>query len=84
MQLTLEIPDEVAALLHEVEAQDDRALLVETVCGLYSRQRIGSGRAARLLGMTRADFQDELARRHIPLHYSIEDFRKDMAYAGGE
>jgi predicted HTH domain antitoxin len=84
MKMTLDVPDELAALLHELEPEDGRAVLVETVCGLYSRRKITSGKGARLLGLDRFGFQQELGRREIPLHYTLEDLKHDAAFARGQ
>ena len=82
--MTLDVPDELAALLHEVEPEDGRAVLVETVCGLYSRRKITGGKGARLLGLDRFGFQRELGKREIPLHYTLEDLKHDAAFARGQ
>lgn len=76
--MVLEVPDELADVLHELEPRDDRALLVETVCGLYSRRRVSAGKAARMLGMARLEFQQELAVREIPINYTLEDLKHDI------
>ena len=81
MQLTLELPDELVSMLHEVEPEDRRAVLIETVCGLYSRERIGSGVGARMLGMTRFEFWEELGKRKIPRHYDLDSLKQDFAFA---
>jgi predicted HTH domain antitoxin len=84
MQVTVELPDELAGVLHEMETREDRGLLVETVCGLYSRGRISGGKAARLLGLDRFGFQQELAKREIPLHYTMDELQHDLAFARGQ
>lgn len=84
MEVSLNIPEELAELLREVETRDERALLVEAVCGLYSRCRIGAGRAARLLGMSRHEFREEVAKRGIPIQHSLEELRHDIAFARGQ
>jgi predicted HTH domain antitoxin len=77
MQVTLEIPDEMALLLDEVEGRADRGLLMEAAASLVARGRISSGRAARLLGMSRLDFLEEMARRKLSIvgsgHWEQED-----------
>lgn len=65
MQVTLEIPDEMALLLGEAGERADRGLLLEAAASLVARGRISSGRAARLLGMNRLDFLDEMTRRKL-------------------
>lgn len=84
MQVMVELPDELAGVLHELEPCEDRALLVETVCGLYARGRISGGKAARLLGVDRFAFQQELTKREIALHYTTEELQHDLAFARGQ
>ena len=84
MRVIVDLPDELAGVLHELEPCQDRALILETVCGLYSRGRISGGKAARLLGVDRLVFQQELAKREIPLHYTMEELQDDLAFARGQ
>jgi len=65
MQVTLEIPDEMALLLDDAGGPADRGLLIEATASLVARGRISSGRAAHLLGMNRLDFLDEMSRRKL-------------------
>jgi predicted HTH domain antitoxin len=67
MQVTVELPDEMALLLGEAGEQADRGLLLEAASSLVARGRISSGRAARLLGMDRLDFLDEMTRRKLSI-----------------
>ncbi|MFM7181587.1 MAG: UPF0175 family protein [Verrucomicrobiales bacterium] len=77
MQVTLELPDEMALLLGEAGGQAERGLLLEAAASLVARGRISSGRAARLLGMDRLDFLDEMTRRKLSIvdsgHWEQED-----------
>jgi predicted HTH domain antitoxin len=77
MKMVLEIPDEMALLLGEAGERADRGLLLEAAASLVARGRISSGRAARLLGMSRLDFLDEMARRKLSVvgsgHWEQED-----------
>ncbi|MBI2946677.1 MAG: UPF0175 family protein [Verrucomicrobia bacterium] len=36
------------------------------------------GRAAEIAKMTQSDFQRELGRRGIPIHYDVEGLRADL------
>jgi predicted HTH domain antitoxin len=81
MLLTLEVSEELADVLHEVEPENGRAMLVETVCGLCSRQRITGGKAARLLELDRLGFEQELAKREIAQPYTLRDLEHDAAFA---
>ena len=67
MQVMVELPDEMALLLDEAGGPAERGLLMEAAASLVSRGRISSGRAARLLGMSRLDFIDEMSRRKLSI-----------------
>ena len=77
MQVTLDLPDEMAVLLDGAEGRADRALLIEAAASLVARGRISSGRAARLLGMSRLDFLGEMTLRNLSVvgaqHWTQED-----------
>lgn len=77
MQVTLEIPDELALLLDEAGGRAECGLLLEAAASLVARGRISSGRAARLLDMNRLDFLDEMTRRKLSIvdagHWDEED-----------
>ena len=77
MQVTLEIPDEMALLLDEAGERGGSGLLLEAAASLVARGRISSGRAAHLLGMSRLDFLDEMTRRKLSIvgtgHWEQED-----------
>jgi predicted HTH domain antitoxin len=63
--VTLELPDEIMALLGSPEgaaAKAREALVLE----LLREARIGQGMAAELLGLTRADVLDLMVERRIP------------------
>ncbi len=77
MQVMVELPDEMALLLDEAEGRADRGLLLEAAASLVGRGRISSGRAARLMGMSRLDFLEEMTRRKLsivcPEHWEQEE-----------
>lgn len=77
MQVMVDLPDEMVLLLDEAGERADRGLLMEAAASLVARGRISSGRAARLLGMCRLDFIDEMARRKLsivgPGHWEQEE-----------
>ena len=58
---------------------DEHGLMVELACHLFDAQRLTQHEAAELAGMERADFEDELHDRGIPIHrLDVEDLRQDM------
>jgi predicted HTH domain antitoxin len=60
----------------------EQELLVDLACYLYERKRLSMGKARALVGMNLLDFQRELAKREIDLHYSEADFEQDMQNLG--
>ena len=63
--VTLELPEELVAMLGSSEAEAARAR-ESLVLDLLRDARISQGRAAQLLGLTRADILDLMARYAIP------------------
>jgi predicted HTH domain antitoxin len=74
VELGVLIPDEVldAAGMTETELQQELAVM------LYERGRLSLGRASRLAGMGRLEFQRLLASRQIPMQYDIADLKADI------
>ncbi len=77
MKLTfeLEVPD--GAVDDATEAKLVRAAREQTVLELYAEQRITTGEAAELLGLTRIQFLDLLRQRGVPFTVELdeEDFQ---------
>ncbi len=77
MQVMVDLPEEMALLLDETDGRTGRGLLVEAAASLVARGCLSSGKAARLLGMSRLDFLDEMARRKLSVvgveHWAQED-----------
>ena len=84
MTLTLQIPELLARLLAQEGPREERSLIIEAVCGLYARNRVSSGDAAAMLGISRPEFWHELARRKIPRQYTQEMLQEDLAFARGD
>ena len=79
--LTIELPDELVALLGspEVAAVRVREALV---LDLLRETRISQGQAARLLGITRGELLDLMARYRIPSGpESGEEMRREIEIA---
>ena len=52
--------------------------LLDFAVGLYTDGRITLGRAAGIAMFSQADFQRELGRRGISIHYEVQDLREDV------
>lgn len=72
--MTIEVQDEQLQGLELTQAQ----ALVDFAVGLFTERRITLGRAAGIARLTQLDFQRELGRRDIPIHYGVSDLQADM------
>jgi predicted HTH domain antitoxin len=63
--------------IRELGLSEAEALL-DLAVGLFTESRLTLGKAASLAKITQSDFQRELGRRGISMHYDVEDFRADM------
>ena len=73
--MNLSIPDDV---LNGIELTEGEALL-DFALGLFIDRKVTLGRAALIAGMNQMDFQRELAKRKIPIHYDLADLEADLA-----
>jgi predicted HTH domain antitoxin len=74
--MTLKIPEEILEAAH----LDERGILIELASHLFDIERLSLGQAARLAGMNRTEFEDELHKRQIAIYrYTEEEFRQDTA-----
>jgi predicted HTH domain antitoxin len=65
-------------ILHESGLSENEAL-IEFACRLYDAEKLQFWPAARLCGMDRMAFINELQKRHIPVFRpSIEDVEHDI------
>lgn len=72
--MTIEVQDEALRGLELTEPQ----ALVDLAVGLFTERRVTLGRAAAVAQVTQLEFQRELSRRGIPLHYDVEDLQADL------
>ncbi len=72
--MVIDVQDEV---LRGLQLTEEQALL-DLAIGLFTDRRVTLGRGAQIARLTQSDFQRELGRRGIALHYDVEDFRADM------
>ncbi len=79
--ITIELPNDLVAALDSLEGIEDRAWQA-LVLDLLRDAQISQGKAARLLGVTRYDILDLMAKHHIlsgPL--TAEEMRQDIENA---
>ena len=46
--------------------------------GMYVDRRITLGRAAKIAGLSQADFLRKLGSLQIPIHYDVPEFEADL------
>lgn len=64
-------------ILESIEFSADE-LKIEIATYLYQKQKLSMGKAKKLAGLTQIEFQKELAKREIYIHYDINDINTDL------
>ena len=82
-KLTLEVPAEVVDAVRLPPAEVKSELLKELAVALYHRGVLSLGKARVLAQLTRWEFEQLLADRQIPRHYTDADLEEDLAQAHG-
>ncbi|RQD80722.1 MAG: UPF0175 family protein [Methanocalculus sp. MSAO_Arc2] len=77
--ITITIPQEIVSALRLPPDNVESALYQELALALYMRGILSSGKAARLAGLKRWQWEELLGVRKIPRHYTEEDLRMDTA-----
>lgn len=83
-KLVVEIPSDIARALRLPPADAEREVQKELALALYARQILPLGKARKLAGMTRRDFEALLGERRVPRAYTEEDLSDDIAYGLGQ
>ena len=74
--MPLTIPDETL----RAAGLDEREALIEFACRLFDAGKLALWPAAKLAGLDRVDFEDELLKRKIPVYRpTVEDLAHDLA-----
>ncbi|HYE60687.1 MAG TPA: UPF0175 family protein [Phycisphaerales bacterium] len=74
--MTINVPDDILKQAGVTE----RDLLIELACRLFDAEKLVKADAARLCGLDRPAFENELHKRRLPLyHTSLEDYELDRA-----
>jgi predicted HTH domain antitoxin len=68
------ISDEVLTAAHISEPE----LKQEVALTLFQQERLTLAQASRLAEMSQLTFQALLAKRQIPIHYGLDEFREDL------
>ncbi len=70
--MTLTIPDEV------MRGMTPEQVRLELAVALFAANQASTCRGAKIAGLNFLEFQKELGRRKIPIHYGVEDFEQDL------
>lgn len=82
MAIHLEIPDAVAQAMRLPVGEQERRVLVELAVTLYAQGILSFGKARQLSGLSKYEFGMLLGTRGIPRHYTEEELKDDLDYAG--
>jgi predicted HTH domain antitoxin len=80
-RLTLEVPPEVLEAVKLPPDEIEAELRKELAVALYRRGALALGKARLLAQMTRWQFEDLLAERQVPRHYTGSNLEEDIRYA---
>ncbi|HEX5154070.1 MAG TPA: UPF0175 family protein [Parafilimonas sp.] len=72
--MIIEIPDETV----KQSGLSDDGLKLRLAIQLFVEEKLTLAGASKLAGLHQIEFQKELARRKIPIHYDVNDFIKDL------
>lgn len=72
--MTVTVPDNIAKASHLTP----KTALLDVAIGIYKREQWSMGRCARIVGMSRSQFQVELGKREIPINYDNADLDQDL------
>ncbi|WP_297063306.1 UPF0175 family protein [Thermococcus sp.] len=78
------IPDDVISAMRLPRGEVERELRLDLAVVLYQRGILPLGKAAKLAGVTKREFLEELAKRKVPRHYTERELAEDVAFARGE
>ncbi|MBK9013315.1 MAG: UPF0175 family protein [Saprospiraceae bacterium] len=72
--MVITVPDSVVKSSGLTEAQ----VRLGVAISLFQMEIFTLAQAAKVAGLHRVQFQEELAMRKIPVHYGIEELEEDM------
>ncbi len=73
--MTLNIPEGIL----EQAGLTEREVLIELACRLFDAEKLGKGLAARMCGLKRIEFEEELRKRKLAVyHTSLEEYEREM------
>ena len=76
--MIIEIPDQVTAQ----SGLSAKEILLKVALVLFQEEKLTLGQASKLAELHQFEFQKELAKREIPVHYGEEDYERDLLTIG--
>ena len=67
--LKIDIPADIITALNESRKEIQNQMKLFTAIKYYSEQKLTIGKAARLAGLTRINFETELSKNNIPISF---------------
>lgn len=72
--MTIEIPDHIIKKLGLTEQE----LLLKIAIELFKEEQVTLAEASEIARLHQLQFQKELAKRQIPIHYGLEELEADL------
>lgn len=72
LHMTIHIPDQAIA------DRDESKVRLALALAMYQQDIFTLGQSAKLANLSQPTFQKELGKRHIPVHYGVEEFERDV------
>jgi predicted HTH domain antitoxin len=76
--MSLVISDEIV----QASGLSEKELILELIILLFQKKNISLGKASQLAQVPLLQFQNELAKRNIPIHYNESDLEIDLQNLG--
>jgi len=81
MSVAVSLPEEVVALVKGEGGTLEHAVAAAVVFYHYARGRLSAGKAARLLGLGRSEFEQQRIERGIDRPYGRDELERDLEWA---
>jgi predicted HTH domain antitoxin len=72
--MIVEIPDQVI----NQTGLTSKEILLKVALMFFQEEKCSLGQASKLAGLHQFEFQKELAKRNISIHYGEEDYERDL------
>jgi predicted HTH domain antitoxin len=80
--LTIEMPDDVFDILRKSPGEFRQEVRIASACHWYSQGLVSQAQGAKIAGLSRAGFIDELARRRVPVgQYPLDEVLEEIGLA---